>query len=283
MNDFPDLRDGGSSARRSPFARLSFDRSPPQTCRGLNELRNGVADGFTLLRKPGRPDVDIVDASLDDLLQGGAAVVEPILDELRPQRIDVEQLKVANVSLEVADALAGYGIAHRQYARRLHQVGQPLVEPFAGFHQTHDDQWQRLPIDDIRSDDVRGGRKSGNSQYALLLDRELRPHERHLMDDRAADRDRDHGPARRKVSEFRGAARSLRDLHPQLLLQPFSLDERQPPVRHLLTETFRDLGFGEHEWPDGKGTIELIAIDVVLAELRVDRRRRRGWPDPGFH
>ena len=176
--------------------------------------------------KTGRPNVDIVDASLDDLLQRGPAVVEPILDELRPQRIDVEQLEVANISLEVADALAGYGIAHRQYARRLHELGQPLVEPFAGFHQTHDDQWNRLPIDGIRSHDVRRGRKSGNSQDAFLLDRELRPHERHLMDDRAADRNRDQRPPRRKVCEFRGAARSLRDLRLQLLLQPFSLDER---------------------------------------------------------
>ena len=30
-----------------------------------------------------------------------------------------------------------------------------------------------------------------------------------------------------------------------------------------------DLGFGEHEWPDGKGTIELIAIDLVLAEIQL--------------
>ena len=101
---------------------LSTDR-PRRPAVDLNELRNGVADGFTLLRKTGRPNVDVVDASLDDLLQGGAAVVEPILHELRPQRIDVEQLEVANIPLEVADALAGYGIAHRQNARRLHQLG----------------------------------------------------------------------------------------------------------------------------------------------------------------
>ena len=90
-----------------------------------------------------------------------------------------------------------------------------------------------------------------------------------LMDDRATDRDRDHRPALRKVCELRGAARSLRELDLQLLLQPFPLDERQAPVGHLLTETLRDLGFGEHEWPDGKGTIELIAIDLVLAEIQL--------------
>ena len=89
------------------------------------------------------------------------------------------------------------------------------------------------------------------------------------MHDRTADRDRDHRPALRKVRELRGAARSLRKLHPQLLLQPFSLDERQAPVRHLLTETVRDVGLGDHKWPDGKGTIELIAIDLVLAEVQL--------------
>ena len=220
----PRPADRGSSARRSPFGRFSLDRSSPQACGGLDELRNGVADGFGLFREAGRANVDIVDAPLDDLLQGGAAVLEAILDELRPQRVDVEQRR-SRIS--------------RSRSRRLlpdtesRTVNTPPVRMRSVSRSS-----SRSPAS-TRPTMTRGSGCRSTASGAMTFAAAENPGIRSTPFFSIASCDHTSGTlwtiadrrrrgllaALRDVCELRGAARRLRELDLQLLLQPFPLDE----------------------------------------------------------
>src|SRR5262249_1810894 len=102
-------------------------------------------------------------ALLKNIPQLAVAFWERISHQCRTQRINVEQLELANIPLKIAKALSGDAIAHLPHPRRLYYFKGPIVQALASFHKRKDRQRKRLPAVRLLGNELLDGREAWKS------------------------------------------------------------------------------------------------------------------------
>src|SRR5262249_46882178 len=126
---------------------------------------------------------------------------------------------------------------------------------------------ERRRVQYVRRDDGAGRRVSGNTQNALVLNRNLGPAKRNCLHDRTADFVWNSQPPAQREGDLRSRAGGRVERFLQLFLETFALREGQSTIGELLPVPFTDLLLRGGVGANGKRVIELVAVDAVLIKM----------------
>src|SRR5262249_5121328 len=116
---------------RSPGTPLlsaaAFSRSAIKTGVRIHKTSQAFPNYLSLPCSVVFQNFEIANALLKNIPQLAVAFWERISHQCRTQRINVEQLELANIPLKIAKALSGDAIAHRPHARRLYYFKEAIV------------------------------------------------------------------------------------------------------------------------------------------------------------
>src|SRR5262249_28790089 len=116
---------------RSPGTHLlsaaALSRSAIKTGVRIHKTSQAFPNCLSLPCGVGFQNFERANALLKNIPQLAVAFWERISHQCRTQRINVEQLELANIPLKIAKALSGDAIAHRPHARRLYYFKEAIV------------------------------------------------------------------------------------------------------------------------------------------------------------